>query len=27
VDRRIFSKAIPIQENELLGIPKPKELK
>lgn len=26
VDRRKFSKAIPVQKNELLGIPEPKEL-
>ncbi len=26
VDRRIYPQAIPIQENSLMGIPKPKEL-
>lgn len=26
VDRRKFPKAVPIQENRLLGIPKPKKL-
>lgn len=26
VDRRIYPEAIPVQENSLLGIPKPKQL-
>jgi hypothetical protein len=27
VDRRVYPNAIPIQENSLLGVPKPKKLK